>query len=353
MNASIAPAASRIDALPLLPPHRAIAAWKNTIAAAWPGLLLAAVIAIASAFVSETRGGPTLLYALLLGMALNPIAMEGRAKAGVDLAARNILRIGVALLGARITFDQVGVLGWSSVALLAAGVAVTIGFGVVAARTLRLPQRMGVLTGGATAICGASAAIAIATVLPRDEHSDRELIFTVAGVTALSTLAMIVYPLIVHALNLDPHAAGLFLGGTIHDVAQVVGAGYSISAETGDYAVIAKLLRVACLLPVVVLISLAVRGRMQRTASRDPLVPRFLLGFAVLVVIGSLGWIPNAAGPMLGDLARGCLVVAIAAVGLKTSPLELKKVGARAFVLLVIETAFLAGFVLVAQKAIA
>src|SRR6188508_1997104 len=77
----------------------------------WPGVLLSAVIAIASTFIAESRGGPTLLYALLLGMALNPIAMEGRAKAGVDFVARSVLRIGVALLGARITFGEIGALG--------------------------------------------------------------------------------------------------------------------------------------------------------------------------------------------------------------------------------------------------
>ena len=72
------------------------------------------------------------------------------------------------------------------------------------------------------------------------------------GVSALSTLAMVAYPMIVQALGLDPQQAGIFLGGTIHDVAQVVGAGYSLSPETGDAATLVKLLRVAMLLPVIV-----------------------------------------------------------------------------------------------------
>jgi uncharacterized integral membrane protein (TIGR00698 family) len=190
-------------------------------------------------------------------------------------------------------------------------------------------------------------------VLPRDENSDRELIFTIAGVTVLSTGAMVIYPLIAHALGLDMRQAGLFLGGTIHDVAQVVGAGYSISSEAGDFAVLAKLLRVAMLLPVVVAISLIVRHRFQRADAprgRDPLLPRFLLAFAALVAIGSLGLIPPAAGTALNEAARACLVVAIAAVGLKTSPLEMKRVGARAFALLATEAAFLAAVVLIAQR---
>mgnify|MGYP003896376767 CR=1 FL=1 len=160
-------------------------------------------------------------------------------------------------LGARITLVQLGGLGWFNGALIVAGVLATIGFGMVVSRMLGLDRRLGILTGGATAICGASAAIAIATVLPRTETSERELVFTIAGVTVLSTLAMVVYPLIVTGLGLSPDDAGIFLGGTIHDVAQVVGAGYGMSKETGDAATIVKLLRVAMLMPVVVIPLLA------------------------------------------------------------------------------------------------
>ncbi len=333
--------------------ERAVA-FRAELRSAWSGLLLAVVIAIAAAFVAEHRGGPTLLYALLLGMALNTVVAEGAAKPGVDFAARRVLRFGVALLGARITFEQIGGLGLYTGALIVAGVVVTIAFGVIAARLLGLSRRLGVLTGGATAICGASAAIAIATVLSRDEKSERELIFTIAGVTALSTIAMIVYPVIVDLLKLDAHQAGVFLGGTIHDVAQVVGAGYSVSPAVGDAAVVTKMLRVAMLLPVVMVISLVVRHRMRGTDTeargRDPLMPTFLLAFVAFVVVGSLGLIPKPVGAALNEIARACLVIAIAGVGLKTSPLELKKVGARAFVLLCTEAVFLVGFVLVAQK---
>jgi uncharacterized integral membrane protein (TIGR00698 family) len=327
--------------------------WRGGFRRLWPGVLLSSVIAIASAFISESRGGPTLLYALLLGMALNTVVGEGTAKRGVDFSARRILRIGVALLGARISFEQIGALGWFNGGLVVAGVVATIAFGVAAASIFGLSRRLGILTGGSVAICGASAAIAIATVLPRDERSERELIFTIAGVTALSTAAMVVYPLVVKWFGLDAHQAGVFLGGTIHDVAQVVGAGYSISADVGDAAVVTKLLRVAMLLPVVAALSLAVRHRLKHGGDTarggDPLLPTFLLAFVGFVVAGSFGLIPKPLGTALNEIARGCLVVAIAAVGLKTSPLEMKKVGIRAFALLATETIFLAAIVLAAQ----
>ena len=326
--------------------------WRQSFNQWWPGLLLSIVIAIASAFIADHRGGPTLLYALLLGMALNPVAVEGKAKPGVDFAARRILRFGVALLGARITVDQIGGLGWYNGGLMVAGVVVTLVFGWAVAGMLGLSRRIGVLTGGATAICGASAAIAISAVLPHDEKSERELIFTIAGVTVLSTVAMILYPVVVGVAGLSQNQAGIFLGGTIHDVAQVVGAGYSVSPEVGDYAVLTKMLRVALLLPVVMVLSLIVRHRFQRSETRsgDSLLPLFLLVFLAFVVVGSLGWIPKAVGTALNEVSRACLVIAIAAVGLKTSLLEMKKVGGRAIVLLCVEAVFLAAFVLAAQK---
>lgn len=292
-----------------------------------------------------------MLYALLIGMALFDVSSTPSFQPGIAFAGRTVLRVGVALLGARITLHQLTGLGLTNGALVVASVALTILAGIVISRWLGLSRRIGVLTGGATAICGASAAIAIASVLPKGENSERELIFTVAGVTALSTLAMVIYPLIVHLLGMQHADAGLFLGGTIHDVAQVVGAGYSISPEVGDAAVLTKMLRVALLLPVVMVITLVVRHRfaVDGPPSDAPLLPGFLVAFIVLVGVSSAGWLPNAVVAPISDLSRGCLVTAIAAVGLKTSVAEIKRVGSRAMLLLVAETVFLAVFILATQ----
>ena len=121
------------------------------------------------------------------------------------------------------------------------------------------------LSGGAAAICGASAALAISAVLPRDKHHDRFTLMVVIAVTVLSTLAMVLYPLIARAMNLNPDLAGLFFGGTIHDVAQVVGAGYTLGPATGDIATIVKLFRVAMLAVVVLLVSMAFKAERERS----------------------------------------------------------------------------------------
>lgn len=317
---------------------------------AWPGLAVSAIIAIAAMFLSEHYGGPVMLFALLLGMALNFLSQEGRCVAGIQLAASHILRIGVALLGVRITLSQVAGLGLGTVILVVLAVIATILAGMACARVLRLRRDFGILTGGAVAICGASAALAVSSVLPRHEHSDRDLSFAVIGVTSLSTVAMIAYPILSGALGLDARQAGIFLGGTIHDVAQVVGAGYSLSREAGDTATIVKLLRVAMLLPVVFALSLLTHLGGQDGPRKTPLLPWFAVAFAVLVAVNSAGWIAAPLQSGASEVSRWCLVAAIAAIGMKTSLKDMAVMGWRPVALVVAETAFIAGAVLLGLR---
>ena len=313
---------------------------------AWPGLAVAATVAVAATFLSLHYKASAMLFALLLGMALNFLAEEGRCVPGIQFASGIVLRTGVALLGLRITIAQVQALGWHTILLVIVSVALTILLGVAIARAIRLGNAFGTLTGGAVAICGASAALAIASILPRHENAERDASFTVIVITAMSTLAMILYPIIVGVLGLDHHAAGIFLGGTIHDVAQVVGAGYSVSNDTGDTATIVKLLRVAMLLPVCMVIGLALHVRGSEAAHAAPVLPWFAVAFAVLVVIVSTGWIPAAVIDAGSFVSRWCLVTAIAAIGMKTSLKSLVDMGLKPVMLVVMETLFLAALVL-------
>jgi uncharacterized integral membrane protein (TIGR00698 family) len=200
------------------------------------------------------------------------------------------------------------------------------------------------------AICGASAALAIASVLPRGPEHERDTIMTVVAVTTLSTIAMVLYPVLAAAVGFDERTTGIFLGATIHDVAQVVGAGYSVSTPAGDTATLVKLFRVALLLPVVLAISFALQssvGRPEPAEARPPLLPAFLAGFAALVVVNSMGWLPQGAAQGLQEASRWCLVVAIAALGTRTSLGDLARVGWRPVAVIVGETLFVGLFVLV------
>ncbi len=316
-----------------------------------PGFMAAAVVAAAASFLSEHYKAPVMLFALLLGMAMNFLSADGQCKTGIEFTSREILRVGVALLGMRITFSQIAALGWQPVLLVLVSVVVTICVAMLVARAMGFQTLFGLLTGGATAICGASAALALSAALPAHPGKEKATLFTVIGVSALSTLAMILYPMVVNALHLSPSEAGVFLGGTIHDVAQVVGAGYGMSQETGDTATVVKLMRVAMLLPVIAFASMVTRLRgAQDGGPRPPILPWFAVGFVLLAALNSTGWIPAAVQGGANELSRWCLVIAISALGMKTQLKELASVGIKPIVLMLGETLFLAGLVILMMR---
>ena len=172
----------------------------------------------------------------------------------------------------------------------------------------------------------------------------------VVAVTVLSTLAMILYPLVVSVLELGAGPAGVFLGGTIHDVAQVVAAGMMLGPEAGDTATVVKLFRVMLLMPVVMVILLLYRNH-QPADGEDlnmPVVPGFLLAFVVMMLLASTGLVSATVVQGATDASRVCLVLAIAAAGIKTSIEELLQLGWTPLLLFVGETLFIGLFVLLA-----
>ncbi len=272
-----------------------------------------------------------MLMGLLLGMACHFVGDIKRMQLGLDLMAGPALRFGVALLALRLTFSDLVQLGWQSVLSLIAAIGLTIIMGVISARLLKVDRALGILTGGAVAICGASAAMAIASVLPESENKQKLTSFTVIGVASFSTFAMIFYPVIGDYLGLDDQAMGFFIGAAIHDVAQVVGAGYSVSLESGDAATLVKLFRVAMLIPVVALITVWITTSHSdpNVSRRIPRVPLFLVGFLVLFTANSTGWIPVPVSQSLAGMAPVLLLLAITALGMRTSLRDIIEIGVR------------------------
>lgn len=336
-----------MEGLPVTAPYprRRITA-DAFVRSVYPGLLVALTIGLAATWLADHYKAPVMLFALLFGMTFHFLHEEGRCIPGIEFASKAILRTGVALLGARITAQQIAALGPVPIAMVIAGVTTTLLVGLILARLLGLSRAFGALSGGSVGICGASAALAIASVLPKTKESERDVILAVVVVTGLSTIAMVLYPMLVAAIGLDHQRAGLFLGGTIHDVAQVVGAGYIISQQTGDVATYVKLLRVAMLLPVVASIAFVIaRSGAGAGRARVP-IPTFLFGFAALVALNSLGFLPKPAVAAAGEVSRWCLVVAIAALGMKTSFKALIAAGWRPVAVMVLETLWIGGLVL-------
>lgn len=297
-----------------------MAAVRTGLARVVPGILLCAAIGAAASFLSGHYGGPAMLFALLLGIAFGFAGEGGRARAGVEVASGFVLRLGVGLLGIRITLDEIAAFGWQTPAVVAGLIALTIATGFAAARLFGRPWRFALLAGGAVAICGASAALAIAAVIPRTDRTERDTLFTVVAVTTLSTVAMVLYPVLFGLLGLDDRGIGFLIGATVHDVAQVVGAGYSVSDEAGDAATIVKLMRVAMLPVVLVAIALALRATgAGSAAARVALLPWFMVLFIALSAAASVAALPPALTGAVEAASRAMLLTAIAALGVKTS----------------------------------
>ncbi len=316
-----------------------------------PGIGIVGITGLAALFLSEHYATPVMLFALLLGIAVSFLYDETRCRNGIDFTTTSLLRIGVALIGLRITLRDLFDLGWQTGLLLVFAIASTILFGLFVCRALKMPSSFGALSGGAVGICGASAALAISSVLPNYKERERDTLMTVIGVTLLSTIAMIAYPILAHWLGFNTQETSLFLGGTIHDVAQVVGAGYSVSNETGDMATLTKLVRVSMLVPVVIIFIVIFNQKLGANYNEKPvLLPLFLIAFIALMVINSTLAIPDSITSFAGQCSRFALVMAMAGIGMKSNLRQLLEVGMKPIVILVAETIWIAMLFIVAIK---
>ena len=322
----------------------------------FPGVIACAVVAAAATFLAEHYGAPVMLFALLLGMAMNFLAATARASPGIDFTGRTVLRVGVALLGLRITAGAGrGARLVPAAAGGASSVVLTIGLSMLAARLLGFRSLFGLLTGGATAICGASAALALAAALPAHPLKERATLFTVIGVSALSTLAMIVYPIIARALGLDAAAGGRVprrddprrrAGGRrgLRHVAGDRRRRHARQADARGDAAAGHRRRGhdhaahAAAAPRPSGRRDAGRGRRCCRGSSSPL-PCWSQSTASAGCRGACIGLGN-------DASRWCLVAAIAGIGMKTQLRELATVGIKPVLLMIGETVFLAVLVL-------
>ena len=215
----------------------------------WPGLAMTIIAALAAAWLSDHYGAPRMLMGLLIGLAFNFANADARLHSGLGFASKTLLRWGIVVTGLQVTVWQIIDLGWASFVWIAAMVAIVTATGAVAAKALRLGTGFGVLAGGSVAICGASAALALSSVLGEKRSSQAQLTLVLVTISAASALAMSLYPVLAHTIGLTDRQAGWLVGGSIHDVAQALGAGYSYSDEAGETAAIVKLTRVALLAP--------------------------------------------------------------------------------------------------------
>jgi uncharacterized integral membrane protein (TIGR00698 family) len=305
-----------------------------------PGLLFSAAVAAASVVAAPYSAPllpvPAMVLALLIGIALSRWGRYPLFDPGATFSIKVLLRWAVALLGLRIALSDVVALGVGTAVLVALAMVATIAGGFLLARLFRLNLEFGALAGAGTAVCGASATLATATVLPNYRGKETDIVFVVVAVNALSTVAMVAYPPLCALLGFDEQTTGVVLGATIHDVAQVVGAGYAVSDAVGNAAVIVKLFRVFLLLPVVLAIGWwFARAHSSGGTARVP-VPVFALVFLLLCIVNSIAPSIPAIAPFY-EMVRSVLVqastwglmIAIGALGLKTSFADVATLGWR------------------------
>jgi uncharacterized integral membrane protein (TIGR00698 family) len=308
-------------------------AWLATIRRLAPGFLFASLVAVLGElaflgmpYLTRAITIPAMVMALLIGVALNPVAARPIFQPGLVFCVKQLLRWAVALMGLRIALSDIAALGLGTGVVVVVAMVITIASGFFAARALGLPSPFGALVGVGTGVCGASATLATSAVVPEYPGKDADVVFVVVGVNALATLAMVLYPPLCIALGFSPQTEGVMLGATIHDVAQVAGAGYAVSDAVGGAAVIVKLFRVFLLLPVVLAIGWWFRrnGAGARTASVP--VPVFAFVFLGLCIVNSILPSVQAIAPLyayvkdaLVMISTAGLLIAIGALGLNTS----------------------------------
>ena len=307
----------------------------------FPGLALCGVAAAAAAWLSEHYGFPLILLGLLVGLALNFISHDVKNHAGLDFASRTCLRWGIVVLGLQVTWAQISALGPAPFGALGVVMGATFAAGLIGAKLSGQSRFAGILAGGATAICGASAALALYGVIGRERLSQAQFALTLVGVSLASAFAMSVYPALAGELGLSNGQAGFLIGASIHDVAQAIGGGYAFSDSAGYYATIVKLARVASLAPLVALTSLVIGP--SGDAAGQPLwrrlaLPWFIIAFLAVVVVNSLIALPQ---PLVhGGLiaSKSLLLLAVTATAMRSRMDLLLGMGWRAAVPVVTAT---------------
>ncbi len=327
-----------------------------------PGLLLAAGIAALATWAHHLPGlglfSPMIL-AILIGIAFrNSVGTPAKARAGVTFAMRPLLRFAIIVLGFQISAQQIADVGASALLVIALSLGATFLFTSWLGKRLGVAPALTQLIAAGTSICGASAVIATNMVT---RARDEDVAYAVACVTIFGSVAMLVYPLLPAILGLDPHGYGLWAGASIHEIAQVIAAGFQDGQEAGEFATIAKLSRVLLLAPMVMAIGLwsarqAKRGGAnvdsEAPRSKAP-VPWFALGFIAMVGVNSLMPLPASAHQALVTVTGFLLATALAAMGLETDIRKLKAEGVRPFLLGLAAFLFIAGLSLFLVKLVA
>ncbi|MDO8065129.1 YeiH family protein [Janthinobacterium sp. SUN206] len=316
-----------------------------------PGLLLSGVIAYGAIALGklewmQSHGMSALTLAIMLGIVLGN-SVYGRLAptcgAGVAFSKQTLLRLGIILYGFRLTFQDIGQVGLAGIVIDALVLASTFGLAMfLGTKVFKLERNSAILIGAGSSICGAAAVMATEPVV---KGRSEDVTVAVSTVVVFGTIAIFLYPLLYrwnldwHVLGATPTAFGVYIGSTVHEVAQVVAAGKSIGQEAANAAVIAKMVRVMMLAPFLVILSAVLARSKARSGNGGHdkaaklAIPWFAFIFIGVVAFNSLGLLPASMVATITDIDTALLAMAMAALGLTTHMSAIRRAGIKPLLL--------------------
>lgn len=287
-----------------------------------------ALVATALGSVLPVVGAPVL--AIVIGAIVATIRpVPAAARGGVIFCSKTLLQWSIVLLGTGLSVAQIARSGGRSLPVMLGTFVVVLGVAYVVGRALGLDRDLRRLLAVGTAICGGSAIAAISSVI---EAEQADIAYALGTIFLFNVVAVIVFPLLGHAMHLSQHAFGLWAGTAINDTSSVVAAGISYGRAAGTMGVIVKLTRTLLIVPLVLYYAWR-RASILRAEGRSvpwrTILPWFVLWFVAAAALNSLGFLPAAAQPMLHELALFSIVVALAGVGLGTDVARIRSAGLR------------------------
>jgi len=309
---------------------------RPTLRSRAPGLLLAVAIALLAWWLGRLVpliGGP--VFGILLGIAVrNTISPDARFTPGIAFGGKQVLQWSIIALGFGLSLTQVAKTGLESLSVTLVTLTVAFLSAWALGRWLGVHDKLKILIGVGTAICGGSAIAAVTPIIKPDEH---DTAFAISTIFLFNVVAVLLFPLLGHLLHLSDLGFGLWAGTAINDTSSVVAAGYSYSSAAGDYATIVKLTRATLIIPICLILAFAVAAREKKNGAADfslrRIFPWFILWFLVASALRTTGLIPAALLPMLHDLAEFLIIVALTAIGLSANLRRMIASGARPILL--------------------
>ena len=326
-----------MEQAPAAPPEGTPFAEKPSPQAGGPATLsgialciLIALPAVALGYRLPMVGGP--VFGILLGIVVgNLVRVPATATPGIKFCSKKVLQYAIIVLGGSLSFAEVLHKGAESLPVMLITLCSALAGAWLLGKALRVPRKLTSLVGVGTGICGGSA---IAAAAPIMDASDDEIAFSISAVFLFNVVAVVLFPVLGHAMHMSDNGFGLWAGTAINDTSSVVAAAYSYSQQAGDYATITKLARTMMIVPVCLALAFIVgRRQCETNCNLMKIMPWFIVGFLALSVLNTVGLLGPQLPPLLGRTGKLLIVVALAGVGLGANLRNIIETGARPILL--------------------